>query len=166
MWYRVVLLIHILAGIAWLGGGLAIWVTQQRALRAGGRAALDRPPRPGMGRHLAGHSKPTSGRRHRDSDGAFGSRVASYPNLDLADVAILIAYQGLAFTVGARLYRRLESGDGARTRDDPGISLIRLQHLIAVDESNRQPGDSLLLHQPRDLLAEPGNHRGHCLLRP
>lgn len=42
MWYRVVLLIHILAGIAWLGGGLAIWVTQQRALRAGGRAALDR----------------------------------------------------------------------------------------------------------------------------
>jgi hypothetical protein len=45
-------------------------------------------------------------------------------------VAILIAYQGLAVTVGARLHRRLETGDGEPQQGDPGISLLRLGRLL------------------------------------
>lgn len=133
MWYRVVLLIHILAGIAWLGGGLAIWVTQQRALRAGGRAALDR-----VRRDVAWADTWLAIPSPLLVVATGIAMVLSAPGWRLTQtwiwltVAILIAYQGLAFTVGARLYRRLESGDGARTRDDPGISLIRLSRLLLL----------------------------------
>ena len=133
MWYRTVLLIHILAGVAWLGGGLAVGVTQQRALRAGGRAAFDR-----VRRDLA----------WADTWLAIPAPllvVATGVAMVLLDpgwrfsqtwiwmaIAILIAYQGLAFTVGARLYRRPESEEEAPEGGDPRISLIRLSRLLLL----------------------------------
>jgi uncharacterized membrane protein len=133
VWYRAVLLIHILAGIVWLGGGLAIVVTEQRSLRAGGRAAFDR-----VRRDLA----------WADTWLAIPAPllvVATGIAMVLLDpgwrfsqtwiwmtIAILIAYQGLAFTVGARLYRRLKSGDGTPKGGDPGISLLRLGRLLLL----------------------------------
>lgn len=133
MWYRVVLLIHIFAGMAWVGGGLAIWVTQHRALATGGRAGFDR-----VRRDLA----------WADTWLALPApflvaitgiaMVLSAPGWRLSQiwiwltVAILIAYQGLAFTVGARLHRRLESGDGAHAERDPGIAFLRLGRLLLL----------------------------------
>lgn len=133
MWYPAVLLIHILAGIAWLGGGLAVWVTQQRALRAGGRASFDR-----VRRDLA----------WADTWLAIPAPllvVATGIAMVLADpgwrfsqtwiwmtVTILLAYQGLAFTVGARLYRSLETGDGAPQPGNGEIPLLRLGRLLLL----------------------------------
>jgi uncharacterized membrane protein len=133
VWYRVVLLIHILAGIAWLGGGLAIEITQQRALRAGGRAAFDR-----VRRDLAWADTWLAIPAPLLVVATGIAMVLLGPGWRFSQtwiwmaIAILIAYQGLAFTVGARLYRRLESGDGAPGRGDPGISLLRLGRLLLL----------------------------------
>ena len=131
MWYRVVLLIHLLAGIAWLGGGLAIWITQQRALGAGGRAAFDR-----VRRDLAWADTCLAIPAPLLVVASGIAMVVWDPGWRLSQiwiwltVAILIAYQGLAVTVGARLHRRLETGDGEPQQGDPGISLLRLGRLL------------------------------------
>jgi hypothetical protein len=133
VWYRAVLFFHILAGIAWLGGGLAIWVTQQRALSAGGRAGFDR-----VRQDLAWADTWLAIPAPLLVVATGIAMVLMRPGWRLSQtwiwltVAILIAYQGLAFTVGARLYRRLESGDGALTGGDPGSSLLRLGRLMLL----------------------------------
>jgi len=133
MWYRAVLLIHILAGIAWLGGGLTIEVTQQRALNAGGRAAFDR-----VRRDLAWADTWLAIPAPLLVVATGIAMVLSGPGWRFSQtwiwmtIAILIAYQVLAFTVGARLYRRLETGDGEPQGGDAGISLLRLSRLLLL----------------------------------
>lgn len=133
MWYRVVLLIHILAGMAWVGGGLAMWVTQQRALATGGRAGFDR-----VRRDLAWADTWLAILAPLLVAVTGIAMVLWAPGWRLSQVwiwltvVILIAYQGLAFTVGGRLYRRLESGDGAPGRGNAGISLLRLGRLLLL----------------------------------
>jgi hypothetical protein len=130
VWYQVVLFIHILAGIAWLGGGLAIGVTQQRALGAGGRAAFDR-----VRRDLAWADTWLAVPAPLLVVATGIAMVVGSPGWRFSTtwiwmtIAILIAYQGLAFTVGARLYRRLETGEGAKV-GNPEVSLIRLGRLL------------------------------------
>jgi hypothetical protein len=41
-------------------------------------------------------------------------------------------YEGLAFSVGARIYRQIESGVREPERADPGASLIRLGDVLLV----------------------------------
>jgi hypothetical protein len=127
VWYRALVLVHVLAGIAWLGGGLAIQVTERRALHLGGRSALDR-----VRRDLA----------WADSWLAFpapvvvvGTGVAMVwansawrfsQTWIWMTITILAGYQVLALTVGARIYRQVESGAHRSHGADPGVSLIRL----------------------------------------
>jgi uncharacterized membrane protein len=133
VWYRAVLLVHILAGIVWLGGGSAIWVTQQRALKAGGRAALDRARR-----DLAWADTWLAIPAPLLVVATGIAMVLSGPGWRFSQtwiwmtIAILIAYQGLAFTVGARLYRSMETGDGVPQQGDPGVSLLRLGRLLLL----------------------------------
>jgi len=127
MWYRVLLLVHILAGMAWIGGGLVIQITQQQAFRLGGRVASDRArtdlawadtwlaiPAPLLvvGTGIAMVIVNT------------GWRFAqTWIWTSLATVAI---YQALALTMGARLYRRRETGPG----DQPTQELLRLGNVL------------------------------------
>jgi hypothetical protein len=47
-------------------------------------------------------------------------------------VAIVVLYEGLAFSVGARMYQQIESGVREPERADPGASLIRLGDVLLV----------------------------------
>lgn len=127
MWYRTLLLVHILAGITWVGGGIVIQVTQRRAFRSGGRLALDR-----VRQDLAWTDTWLAIPAPLLVVGSGVAMVLTNPGWRFSQtwvwmaVAIIVLYEGLAFTVGARLYRQIESGLREPERADPGASLIRV----------------------------------------
>jgi len=133
VWYRTLLLVHVLAAMTWLGGGIVIQMTQRRAFRCGGRPALDRVradlawadvllavPAPlvvvGSGIGMV----------------ALSSAWRFSQTWIWMAVAVVVLYEGLAFSVGARIFRQVES----RARDplgaDPGASLIRLGGVLVL----------------------------------
>ena len=133
MWYQTVLLIHILAGIAWLGGGIVIQVTQRWALRSGGRPALDR-----VRQDLAWTGTWLAIPAPLLVVGSGVAMVLTNPGWRFSQtwvwmaVAIVVLYEGLAFSVGSRIYRQVESGVPEPERADPGASLIRLGDVLLV----------------------------------
>jgi len=125
--YQLLLVLHILAGMAWLGGGLVIQITGLRALRLGGRPALGRvrddlswadtwlaipAPLLVVGTGIAMVVVNT---------GWWFAQTWIWTSL--ATVAI---YQALALTLGARLYRQHETG----RRDQPTRALLRLGNFL------------------------------------
>ena len=134
IWYQILLLVHILAGMAWIGGGLAIQITEQRAFRLGGRPAVDRA-RTDLAWADTWLAIPSpllvvsTGIAMVVID--TGWRFAqTWIWTSLATVAI---YQALALTLGARLYRQAASGQEDRARRiDPARSLIKLGHVLLV----------------------------------
>jgi uncharacterized membrane protein len=125
--YQLLLVVHILAGMAWLGGGLVIQITGLRAFRLGGRPAVGRvrsdlswadtwlaipAPLLVVGTGIAMVVVNT------------GWRFAqTWIWTSLATVAI---HQALALTLGARLYRQHETGQG----DQPTRALLRLGNVL------------------------------------
>ncbi|HEX9847182.1 MAG TPA: DUF2269 family protein [Acidimicrobiia bacterium] len=125
--YQTLLAVHILAGMAWLGGGLVIQITGVRAFRLGGRPAVDRvrrdvswadtwlavpAPLLVVGTGLAMVTVNT------------GWRFAQA--WIWTSIAIVGAYQTLAVTLGVRLYRQQETGQG----DQPTRSVLRLGNVL------------------------------------
>ena len=133
MWYRVVLLLHILAGMAWVGGGLVIQVTEHRALRQGGRSALDR-----MRRDLAWADTWLAVPAPLLVVATGVGLVIAKPGWRFSPtwiwmaIVIVVLYQALALTHGARLYREVESGAQNSHGADPGASLVRLGWVFLV----------------------------------
>ena len=125
--YRLLLVVHVLAGMAWLGGGLVIQITGLRAFRLGGRPAVDRvrsdlswadtwlavpAPLVVVGTGLAMVVVNT------------GWRLAQ--TWIWTSLAMIAVYQALALTRGAHLYRQQEKGRG----DQPTRSLFRLGNVL------------------------------------
>ena len=133
MWYNALLLVHILAGIAWLGGGIVIQVTQRRAFRSGGRPALDR-----VRRDQAWTDTWLAIPAPLLVVGSGAAMVVTNPGWRFSQVwvwmavAIVVLYEGLAFSVGARIYQQVESGVRTPEEADPGASLIRLGDVLLV----------------------------------
>lgn len=123
--YRILLLIHVLAGMAWVGGGFVIQVTSQRALKTAGV--------PAAGRVIESF-------RWADTWLAIGvpilvvatgvTMVAISGAWTFAQtwvwvsIALVVGYEAIAGTVGGRLYRAVEAtmresdstSNGAQTR--------------------------------------------------
>jgi uncharacterized membrane protein len=134
MWCRILLLVHIVAGMAWVGGGFLIHVTEQRAFRRGGRPAVDRVradlawadtwlalPAPllvvGSGIVMVFVSS--------------GWRFAQ--TWIWASLALIGLYEALALTVGARLYGQLENAEAdLLAGTDPMGSFLRLGSVLIV----------------------------------
>jgi len=121
IWYQILLVVHILAGMTWVGGGLVIQITEQKAFRLRGRPAVDRArtdlawadtwlaiPAPVLviGTGIAMVVIDTGWRF-----------TQTWIWISIATVG---AYQALALTLGARLYRQVESG----RRIEPGGSIL------------------------------------------
>jgi len=137
MLYRLLLLIHILAGVAWVGVGLVIQVTAYRTFRTEGPEAADGMmarfawaddwvaiPAPllvvGSGIGMVGMS------------GGWGfSQTWIWLSL-----AVVVAYETLALTVGARVYADVEEGrlapESQPRRDEALGRLLRLGTLLVT----------------------------------
>lgn len=106
--YRILLLVHILAGMAWVGGGIVIAATHFVARRSRDPEAVDGVMRSfrwadtwlGLGAPLlvvvSGAAMVVSGAWSFSQAWILGS------------IALIVVYEIVALTVGARLYRRIE----------------------------------------------------------
>jgi hypothetical protein len=126
MWYQTVLWVHIMAAMAWVGGGIVMHVTQQMALRQGGPSAFDE-----VDRRLA----------WTDSWLAVVAPVlvlATGTAIVVIDpgwrfsqtwiwstLALVGLYELLAFTIGTRLFR-LISAEASGSR----ASFVKLGHVL------------------------------------
>jgi uncharacterized membrane protein len=125
--YQLFLVVHILAGMAWLGGGLVIQITGLRALRLGGRPAVDR-----VRRDLSWADTWLAIPAPLLVVGTGIAMVVVDTGWQFGQTWILIAtatvgvYQALALTLGARLYAQQETGLG----DQPTRALLRLGNVL------------------------------------
>jgi uncharacterized membrane protein len=140
--YRLLVLLHILAGMAWLGGGFALWATLFVARRSQGPEAADRVMRSLQWADMwlaivAPLLVLVTGAAMAIVGGwGFGQTWI------LASIALIVAYELIALTLGSRLYRRIEdarrqgrvgSADHARTMAAWGrLSVVLLGFLVAV----------------------------------
>lgn len=108
--YRILLLIHVLAGMAWVGGGFVIQVTSQLALRAKGVGAATRVMASfrwadtwlAIGAPIL---VVATGATMVVMSGAW-SFAQTWVRLSLA---LVVGYEVIAGTIGVRLYRTVET---------------------------------------------------------
>jgi uncharacterized membrane protein len=112
--YRLLLLVHILAGMAWVGGAIVIQVTLLAARRSQPPEGVDRVMRSfawadtwlALGAPLV---VVISGVAMVLINGAWSFEQAWI----LGSIGLVVAYEVIAMTIGARLYRQVED---ARTQ--------------------------------------------------
>jgi hypothetical protein len=127
IWYQTLLVVHILAGTAWVGGAFVIQTTTQRTFRLGGRPAVDRART-----DLAWADTWLAIPAPLLVVGTGIAMVVVNTGWRFAQTWIWLAmatfgiYQALALTVGARLYRQEEKTQG----DQPTRSLLRLGNVL------------------------------------
>jgi len=129
-WQTALLVVHILAAMAWVGGGLVIQFTQRRVFRLGGWPAFDR-----VRADLAWADTWLAIPAPLLVVGTGIAMVVLTPGWRFTQTWIwmsmvaVVLYQVLAFTVGTRLYRQLET-----THEDggakPASSLLKLGDLL------------------------------------
>jgi uncharacterized membrane protein len=107
---RILLLIHVLAGIAWVGGGFVIFLTVVVARRSGGQEAADRALSSfGWADTWLAIVAPllvvTSGVAMVIESSAW---AFSQPWIASA-LALVVVYEVVAATFGGRLFRRIEA---------------------------------------------------------
>lgn len=129
-WHEALLVVHILAAMAWVGGGLAIQFTQRRAFRLGGRPAIDR-----VRVDLAWADTWLAIPAPLLVVGTGIAMVAATPGWQFTQtwiwmsLAAVVLYQVVALTVGTRLYRQLET-ESQDERTKPARSLMKLGDLL------------------------------------
>ena len=129
-WQTALLVVHILAAMAWVGGGLVIQFTERRVFWLGGRPAVDR-----VRADLAWADTWLAIPAPLLVVGTGIAMVAVTPGWRFTQTWIwmslvaVVLYQVLAFTVGTRIYRQLETTpqDGAAK---PARSLLKLGSLL------------------------------------
>lgn len=129
-WHEALLVVHVLAAMAWVGGGLVIQSTEQRAFRLGGRPAVHR-----VHFDLAWADTWLAIPAPLLVVATGIAMVAATPGWQFTQtwiwmsLAAVVLYQVLALTVGTRLYRQLEStpqDEGTK----PARSLMKLGKLL------------------------------------
>jgi hypothetical protein len=126
MWYQTFLLVHIMAAMAWVGGGIVIQVTQQTALRHGGPPAFD-----DVGRRLAWTDTWLAVLAPFLVLATGIGMVVVDPGWRFSQtwiwltLAIVGLYQLLAYTIGVRLFRLIAAeATGSRA------SFVKLGHVL------------------------------------
>lgn len=127
------MLVHVFAAIAWVGGGFTIQITHQLAFRRGGGTAVEQTRT-----QLAWADTWLAVPAPLLVVGTGIAMVATTPAWRFAQTWIWMSlaavglYEVLATTIGARLYRRLESApeDDRRQEPSPIRSFIRLGNVL------------------------------------
>jgi uncharacterized membrane protein len=116
--YRLLLLVHILAGMAWVGGALVIQATLFAARRSQPPEGVDRVMRSfGWADTWLALGAPLvvviTGVAMVLNNGALSFEQAWI----LGSIGLVVVYEVVAMTVGARLYRKLEGARAQETLD-------------------------------------------------